>query len=134
MPEQHTSVITMGRYLQAWTNPTPDELLGLCARDITCHVSGSHALSGDYRGHDGLAELHQRVQAAAESNLELRSLGLLADARHAVEVLDMTLRHEARGRSLEQTAVGAVKVDEDGKIAQAWYLTEDQAAEDEFFA
>ena len=128
---EHPNVGRMNRYLAAWASPDPNDLLVLCSPDVTMHVGGSHALSGTYRGHEGAAELHRRTQAATDQSFDFRLDDVLADDGYAVAVMILSLHHG--GRMLEGTTIGAVKMDSDGRVTEAWYLMSDQQAERDYF-
>ena len=129
--DAHPNAERMGRYLAAWAAAEPDDLLALCSPDVKMHVGGSHALSGTYHGHEGAAELHRRSQAATDQNFDFRLDDVLADDDYAVAVMTLRLRHA--DRLLQGTTVGAVKIGADGRVTEAWYLMDDQRAEEDFF-
>jgi ketosteroid isomerase-like protein len=122
----------MMRYLGAWASPDVQDLLALCAPDVKMHVGGDHSLSGTYVGEDGVRELHRKTQAATGSNFSYELDDVLADDQHAVAVMILKLRQG--DRVLEGTTVGAVKIDPQGLVTEAWYLTSDQTAENRFLS
>jgi ketosteroid isomerase-like protein len=120
----------MTRYLAAWGNPDPQDLIDLCAPDVKMHVGGDHGRSGTYLGHEGTMELHRRMLAATDANFAYRLEDVLADDDHAVAVTTLSLQQG--NRELNATTVGAVRINADGLVSEAWYLTSDRQAENRF--
>lgn len=96
--------------------------------DIVVHVPGRNALAGEHRGKEAFGSLFERfMQLAGEYSFEPHAY--LADDEHGVSLQRSSYRRDGRSIEARETYVVHFR---DGKVAELWFLTEDQAAFDEY--
>jgi hypothetical protein len=99
------------------------------ADDVVVHFPGNSPFAGDYRGHEGLAELFRKFGEVA-SSVERELHDAMANEEHGVQLL--TVRAERKdGRTHAWQAIW-VSHFRNGKISELWGHITDQAALDEF--
>ena len=104
--------------------------MGFWADDIVAHVSGSHVLSGTYKGKEAAAGYLAQAVAMADS-VEIDNHDLLVSDDHAVA---LSVLHVDRGdRHLDMNRVVIYHTEGD-LITELWIIEEDQKAADEFMA
>jgi ketosteroid isomerase-like protein len=104
----------------------------VCADDMVWHIGGNHMLSGNYRGHEELASAFQRIIDETDGNFDAEPIDVMADDRHLVLIVRVTAQ---RGdKRLDVIEANAFKIDENGKLKEAWWLSNDQAQENAFWS
>ena len=98
--------------------------------DAVFHMSGNHRLAGDYSGGDRLLAVMGEMNAAV-ADLQAEPLDILADDRYMAMIV--RLAGERDGKAVHIRTAVAYRVDDDGKLAEAWHLADDQAAFDRIF-
>jgi ketosteroid isomerase-like protein len=100
------------------------------SEDAVFHYPGNNPLAGDYRGHGGLREFHdRRSRLFAGADVEFELHDVLASDDHGAQLL--AVRAEKGGRSAEWRGVMVCHVRDD-RISEAWLLITPQAVVDEF--
>jgi ketosteroid isomerase-like protein len=108
-----------------------DTIRGLFADDIVFHVSGSHQLSGDYRGQDEVFGFFGKIIELTGGTYKIDVHAIIADDDHGVVLSSATAERD--GRALSERSVDVHHI-RDGKVAEVWTFDEDQQAVDEFFS
>jgi len=100
------------------------------APDAVWHVPGDNPVSGPYRGIEQITGLMvERMAPLDDWRIEPRHMMANGDLVLAVVHVFGT----RRGHSIKTHGGHVFRFDSDGRIAEAWGFTEDQAALDEFF-
>lgn len=105
--------------------------LALHTEDVVMHIPGSGPMAGDHQGRDGIAAVFQQELSLLDEPPTFEAIDDLGSDRHAASLIVQRLRRGGRDLASRQTIVARV---EDGKLAEVWFLPEDQARWDEFFA
>jgi ketosteroid isomerase-like protein len=99
--------------------------------DVTWHVPGNNALSGDYHGKQEVFGFFGKLAELTNGTFHLEVHDLLADDTHGIGLAKVT---GTRGdRTLEVNDVNVFHL-LDGKVTECWLATTDQQAEDAFWA
>jgi hypothetical protein len=97
------------------------------------HAAGKGPLSGDYHGPDEMiTRFFRRGKEMCGGNLTLEPVSILPGNDYVMMFL--RVRGERNGRTLDILCAEAAKLADDGRIDEFWYLANDQAAEDSFYA
>jgi ketosteroid isomerase-like protein len=109
-------------------------MLAHYSEDVVLHYPGRNALSGTYRGKDGLREWARRIDEllGAEGSLARTLHDVLASDDHAVQLVSVKARR-SNGRSTSWNAAVVMHV-RDGKISEIWLNIDDPYAVDELLA
>ena len=101
------------------------------APDAVWHIPGSSPLAGDHAGLDALFAFWRKVAELSGGGMRLEVRDVLAnDERACVWVRGTATRG---GQRFEELGVHVFELRE-GKIAEAWFHYEDQAAYDAFWS
>ena len=118
-------------FLNAWFDGDFDTWTTLAADDIVIHMRGKPALDGSYRGRAGVMTFFEKFAAVDVESLEMEAEDIVADDRYAMIIMRTSYR---RGDDrLELRNACAYRIDDDGRIAEAWNVSDSQEAEHEFF-
>ena len=113
---------------EAQLNGDVDAFLNAFTDDVVVHIPGKSALSGVFKGKDQFGELFQRFnELVPEYTFEPHAY--FADDEHGV-ILQRS--HWKRGDETLDTSDTFVCHFRDGKIAEFWLLSDDEAAVDAF--
>ena len=127
---------TQMRRLEAWLaaygKHDRETMLDSLAEDAVWHVGGTHRLSGDYRGREAILGYFDSVRQETTDSMELETLEVLANERHGAAFLRVTA--DRNGRRLDTVVADAFRFDDDGRIAEFWAHSADQAAIDAFWS
>jgi ketosteroid isomerase-like protein len=104
--------------------------LAMHSEDVVMHVPGEGPLSGDHRGREGIAAVFQRELSMLDEPPRLEPVDQLGSDDHAVTIVIQHLRRGGTDYAGRQTVLARV---EGGRLAEVWFLPEDQAAFDAFF-
>src|SRR5829696_3363032 len=108
------------RGFDAFAKGDVDTLRELFDQDAVWHVPGRSQLAGDHRGMDAIL-----------GNFGIDLHDVVANDEHAVAIY--VTRGERQGRTLETRNVLVSHI-RNGKLTEAWLMSEDQYAADEFFS
>jgi ketosteroid isomerase-like protein len=102
--------------------------------DVVLHYPGRNALSGTYRGKDGVREWGRKIDEllGVGGSLTRTLHDILASDNHAIQLVSVVARR-ADGRSASWNAAVVMHV-RDGKISEVWLNIDDPYAVDELFA
>ena len=108
-----------------------DTLRELFEQDAVWHVPGRSPLSGDHRGMDAILGFLARTMELTGGTFRAEVHDVVANDEHAVAIY--VTRGEREGRTLESRDVLVSHI-RNGKLAEAWLLSADLYAVDEFFS
>jgi len=108
-----------------------DTLRQLFDQDAVWHVPGRSPLSGDHRGMDAILGFLARTMELTGGTFRAEVHDVVANDEHAVAIY--VTRGEREGRALESRDVLVSHI-RNGKLAEAWLLSADLYAVDEFFS
>ena len=108
-----------------------EEMLEHYTDDVVLHYPGRNALSGTYRGKDGLRAWARKIEEllGAEGSLTRKLHDILASDDHAIQLVSVEARR-ADGRSARWNAAVVMHV-RDRKINEIWLNIDDPYAVDE---
>lgn len=113
----------------AMTRGDTEAFIGYHADDVVVHIAGKSQLAGTYKGKGEFAKLFQRfMELTPEFTFE--SHDYLASGEHGIILQRSHYKRGAKRLDTNDTFVSHIK---NGKIAEFWILSEDQAAVDAFF-
>ncbi len=111
----------------------PATARALASEAIVWHVPGRNPVSGEYRGAAAYFEtMAGRMAPLDEWAFSLRGVVVNEGDRAAMVSFDVVgLR---KGRRIAMAGCHMIRLDAEGRIAEGWGFTEDQAALDAFFS
>jgi ketosteroid isomerase-like protein len=124
----HPNEVLLRREYEAFAQRDLATLDEVFAEDVVYHIPGHNPFSGDHRGKEAVFRLFEedrRVSFRSEIH------DVLANDRHAVALT--RVYGEREGRVLDDITVHIVHVVA-GRITEAWFFPQDQAASDAFWA
>jgi len=101
------------------------------AEDVVFHVPGRGLISGEYRGRDAVLGFFAKGHELSGGTLQIELHDVLANDDHAIAL--QVNRAKRNGKSLEARVVGVYHV-RDGKAAEAWFFTDSQDENDQFWS
>ena len=127
----HPNEELVRRGFDAFAKGDVDTLRELFDQAAVWHVPGRNQLSGDYRGMDTILGLFAKIAELSGGTFRIDLHDVVANDEHAVAIY--VTRGEREGRTLEarQVLVSHIR---NGKLTEAWLMSEDQYAADEFFS
>lgn len=102
------------------------------AADIVWHQPGQGSLSGLHRGKDAVFALLGQFMVRSGGTFRIDKVGPLM-AQGDLVTTSLHFSAEKPGASISMTGVDLLRVT-DGKISEVWLFSEQQAAEDAFWA
>jgi ketosteroid isomerase-like protein len=130
MSDVARNIATVRRFYGAGPADDDAERLPFFADDAVWHVPGENPVSGPYAGVQAITErMVERMAPLDRWEIEARDVMGNAD----LVVGTFTLRGLRRGVDIETTGAHVFRFDTDGRIAEAWGFTLDQARLDELF-
>ena len=119
------------RGFAAFAKGDVDTLRELFDQDAVWHVAGRSQLSGDHRGMDAILGNFAKTAELTGGTFRIDLHDVVVNDEHAVAIY--VTRAEREGRTLEarQVLVSHIR---NGKLTEAWLMSEDQYAADEFFS
>jgi len=119
------------RGFDAFAKGDVDTLRELFDQDAVGHVPGRSPLAGDYRGVDAILGFFARLAELSGGTFRTDVHDVVANDEHAVGIY--VTRGEREGRTLENRNVLVSHI-RNGKLTEAWLMSDDQYAADEFFS
>ena len=120
----------MRRYLDLVVAGDFQTAMEFVADDVTAHVSGHHAVSGDYHGKAAYTEALGRLMGMVDE-LVVEEHDLLVSDGHAVVLNRWAVR---KGDETTHQNHVIVYHTEGDRITELWIVAEDQEAEAAFFS
>jgi ketosteroid isomerase-like protein len=128
---EHPNAVTVRRFLNAWFDGDFATWLALAADDIVIHMRGKPAIDGSYHGQAGVMTFFERFAAVSVESFEMEVEDVIADDRYAMAIL-RTEYHRGDDYLPLRNAC-AYRLNPDGRIAEAWNVSDSQTAEHGFF-
>jgi ketosteroid isomerase-like protein len=128
---EHPCAVTVRRFLNAWFDGDFATWVALAADDIVIHMRGKPAIDGDYHGQAGVMVFFERFAAVNVEIFEMEVEDVIADDRYAMAIL-RTEYHQGDDYLPLRNAC-AYRLNSDGRIAEAWNVSDSQTAELAFF-
>ena len=126
---EHPNAVAARRSSAASNSGDLDVIREYFTDDAVLHLAGDNAMSGTYRGRDGVMDAIARASQGWGMHSELEAL--LASDDHVIAFVRVT--SERDGKTLDVVVAQAVKVNAEGKATEAWFLPNDQGGYDRFF-
>ncbi len=114
---------------EAFSRRDMDSLRTFWADDIVYHVPGANPIAGDHKGLDAVLALFAKLMEMNVRIVEVHDV--LPSDDHVVALVGGTASRQGEELSVNQANIYHVR---DGKIKEAWLLSTDQRAFDEFFS
>jgi len=127
----HPNEELVRRGFDAFAKGDMDTLRELFAQDAVWHAAGRNPLSGDHRGMDAILGLFAKIAELSGGTFRIDLHDVVANDQHAVGIY--VTRGERGGRTLETRNVLVSHI-RNSKLTEAWMMSEDQYAADEFFS
>jgi ketosteroid isomerase-like protein len=127
----HPNVDLLNRGYDAFEKGDLDTLRQLFTEDIVFHAPGKSRVSGDYRGQDEVFGFFGKLVELSGGTFKIERHAVIADDTHGVVLSTGTAQRD--GKTLSVRTVDTFHLS-DGKVSEIWTFTDDQYAEDEFFA
>ena len=127
---EHPNAVTVWRSFEAWNSGRVDVIREYLSDDAVLHFAGNNAMSGTYRGRDAVMDALARASQGWSTHTDVESV--LVSDDHIMVFHHGTGEHE--GTPYDVVPVIAMKLDPDGKVAEAWNLANDQRAFDQFWS
>ncbi len=128
---EHPNATTVRRFINAWFDGDFTTWASLAADDIVIHMRGKPAIEGSYHGRDGVTLFFERFAAVNIDGFEMEVEDVMADDRYAMAIM-RTEYHRGDEYLLLRNAC-AYRLDADGRIAEAWNVSDTQVPERDFF-
>ncbi len=126
---EHPNATLWRRAEEAFSRRDMDTLRTIWADDIVYHFPGTSFLAGDHKGLDAVLAFFAKL---GEMNVQIVEVhDVLASDDHVVALVRGTASRQGEELALNQANIYHVR---DGKIKEAWLLSTDQRALDEFFS
>jgi ketosteroid isomerase-like protein len=108
-----------------------DTMRQVIAADAIWHASGRGPLSGDFKGIDEIIGNFGRSMQLSGNTLKIEVHDIAANDEHVFAAHTATARRE--GRSLNENQVIIFHAS-GGRVTEAWQVSQDQYASDEFWS
>ena len=127
----HPNEELVRRGFDAFAKGDVDSLRDLFDPDAVWHAPGRSPLSGDHRGVDDILGFFARTMELTGGTFRVELHDVIANDEHAVAIY--VSRAQREGRTLDNKTVLVSHI-RNGRLIEAWQLSEDQYAVDEFLA
>lgn len=129
--QEHPNAVIVRRFLNAWFDGDFATWTSLAADDIVIHMRGKPAIDGSYHGQAGVMVFFERFAAVNVDGFEIEVEDVIADDKYAMAILRSEYHRGDEYLPLRNAC--AYRLDPDGRIAEAWNVSDSQTAEREFF-
>jgi ketosteroid isomerase-like protein len=127
----HPNEELVRRGFDAFATGDVDTLRELFDQDAVWHAPGRNSLAGDHQGVDAILGFFARTMEVTGGTFRVELHDVVANDEHAVAIY--IERAQRAGRNLDNKTVLVSHI-RNGRLAEAWQLSEDQYAVDEFLA
>jgi ketosteroid isomerase-like protein len=103
----------------------------LLTADVTWHVPGQSAISGDYRGRDEVLRYFARRRELANATFRIDVRGALSDDERTIILAGGEVEYD--GETFAWGTVGIFRIS-DGAIAECWVVPYDQRSFDRIWS
>ncbi|HVF14568.1 MAG TPA: nuclear transport factor 2 family protein [Acidimicrobiales bacterium] len=130
-PVDHPNAATVRRFIDAWFDGDFATWTSLAADDIVIHMRRKPAIEGSYHGREGVNLFFERFAAVHIDGFEMEVEDVVADDRYAMAILRTEYHRGDEYLPLRNAC--AYRLDSDGRIAEAWNVSDSQDPERDFF-
>ena len=127
---EHPNAATARRSFEAWNSGRMDVIREGFSDDAVLHFAGNNAMSGTYRGLDAVMEAMGRAFQGWGPHAEVEAL--LVSDDHVIAFFHAT--SERDGKTHDLVLAMPMKVNAAGKLAEIWFLANDQREYDQFWS
>lgn len=127
----HPNEVLLRKGYDAFAKGDLDTIRGLFAPDIVWTVPGRSPLAGTYKGIDEVFGLFAELVKRSEGTFQIELHDVLANDQHAVALATLNGRRGNRTLNVHDVATYHVK---NGRVTEAWFASEDEYAQDEFWS
>ena len=127
----HPNEELVRRGFDAFATGDVDTLRELLDQDAVWHAPGRNPVAGDHQGVDAILGFFARTMEVTGGTFRVEVHDVIANDEHAVAIY--VSRGQREGRTLDNKNVLVSHI-RNGRLVEAWQLSEDQYAADEFLA
>jgi ketosteroid isomerase-like protein len=102
----------------------------LLSDDVVWHWPGRSSVAGEYRGRQAALGLLRGFRELTQNRLHVEPLDILEGRDHLMSFTHVTAQQD--DRQLDVVMADAMRFGADGRVAEFWTLSNDQASVDEF--
>ena len=102
----------------------------LLSDDVVWHWPGRSSMAGDYRGREEALGLIRGFHRVTQGRLQVEPVDILEGRDFLMSFTHVTAEQD--GRTLDVMMADAMRFGPDGRVAEYWTASNDQAAVDEF--
>ena len=122
---------TLGRAMAAVSRGDVQEFGEiLLSDDVVWHWPGRSSVAGEYRGREAAVGLIRGFGELTQGRLRVEPVEILEGRDYLMSFTHVTAEQE--GRTLDVMMADAMRFGADGRVAEYWTLSNDQAAVDAF--
>ena len=129
--EEHPNARVVRRFLEAWFDGDFATWTTIAADDIVIHMRGRNYLNGSYRGVAGVLDFFEKFAALDIDSMDMQVEDVAADDRFVVAMMRNVYQRQTETFDLRTACV--YRIDPDGRIAEVWTVSDQQAEEARFF-
>jgi uncharacterized protein len=127
----HPNEELVRRGFDAFATGDVNMLRDLFHQDAVWHAPGRNSLAGDHQGVEAILGFFARTMEVTGGTFRVELHDVVANDEHAVAIY--VSRGQREGRTLDSKNVLVSHI-RNGRLVEAWQLSEDQYAADEFLA
>jgi len=124
----HSLETTIREAYAAFGRGEVDGFLQACTEDFSFHIPGRGAITGHYRGKEGIHELARKAMEVTGGTFQEEVEDVLANDHHAVVLARHTFTRDGQSKEYRTGHVYDIR---GGKLAECWEQPRDPAVFDE---
>lgn len=126
-----SNVEVIRRGYEAFEKGDLETIQKLFAEDAILHVGGRSPISGDYKGRDEVLGFLGQVVSLSDGTFKSTLHDILGSDKHVVALSTATGQRGGKRLNVQGVETYHLKGDQ---VAEAWFISSDDYAEDEFWA
>jgi len=127
---EHPNAAAARRSYEAWNSGDLDVIREYFTDDAVLHLAGNNARSGTYRGRDAVMDALARDIQGWGPHAEVETI--LGSDHHVIVFCRITCERD--GKTLDVVLTEAIKFNAEGKVTEAWALSNDQRGYEQFYS
>jgi uncharacterized protein len=127
---EHPNAAAAWRSYEAWNSGDLDVIREYFTDDAVLHLAGNNARSGTYRGRDAVMDALARDIQGWGPHAEVETI--LGSDDHVIVFCRITCERD--GETLDVVLTEAIKFNAEGKVTEAWALSNDQRVYEQFYS
>jgi uncharacterized protein len=127
---EHPNAAAARRSYEAWNSGDLDVIREYFTDDAVLHLAGNNARSGTYRGRDAVMDALARDIQGWGPHAEVETI--LGSDYHVIVFCRITCERD--GKTLDVVLTEAIKFNAEGKVTEAWALSNDQRGYEQFYS